>query len=178
MPAFRLVFLVAIVVGVLIAIAASTSQRALQTETTTTIATPPARQPSRTINAELPRKRPIEARVGDTINLLLTLKQGDTVAIDAFGFEEGIASGVPTVVRFLVTQAGTYKLIGRETNEPLAVIIARPPELLKPAAPKDANPTTTAPAPAPRDAAPTTTNPATAVPAGYRPATVGSPTAS
>lgn len=179
MPAFRLVFLVAIVVGVLVAIAASTSQQgALRTETTTTIATPPARQPSRTINAELPRKRPIEARVGDTINLSLTLDQGDTVALDAFGFEEGIASGVPTIVRFVVTQAGTFELVARQANKPLVEIVSRQPELLKPATPKDGAPKTTpTPAPAPKDAAPAT-NPATAVPAGYRPASAAASAAS
>ncbi len=112
MLAFRLVFLIALVVGLLTAIVVSSSDRdnsAGRTGTTTPL--PPATfAATKSVEAKLPHDGPIEARVGDMIVLSFTPEESDVLELDAFGFEQGIAGGVPSVFRIVAARPGTFEL--------------------------------------------------------------------
>lgn len=112
MLAFRLVFLIAVVVGLLTAIVVSSSDRTTRGGRTTTTAPLPAPTlaATRTVEAKLPHDGPVEARVGDMIVLRFTPERSDVLELDAFGFEQGIAGDVPTVVRIVAARPGTFPL--------------------------------------------------------------------
>jgi hypothetical protein len=129
MPAVRLVFLVALVVGLLAAIAASTTaprdeDRAL----TGTDAQPNsgALTEGRTIDAKVPRKGPLVVNVGDTVNLTVTLPQAGRVVIEPLGVHENIGPDVPMPVIFTATTEGTFDLKVQETGKSVLRIVVRP----------------------------------------------------
>lgn len=121
MLAFRLVFLIAVVVGLLTAIVVSSSDQATRGGRTTTTAPLPAPTmvATGTVEAKLPHDGPVEARVGDMIVLRFTPERSDVLELDAFGFEQGIAGGVPTVVRIVAARPGTYDLHLRAADKTL-----------------------------------------------------------
>lgn len=121
MLAFRLVFLIAVVVGLLTAIVVSSSDRTSQGGRTTTTAPLPAPTmvATGTVEAKLPHDGPVEAHVGDIIVLRFTPERSDVIELDAFGFEQGIAGGVPTVVRIVAARPGTYDLHLRAADKTL-----------------------------------------------------------
>ncbi|WP_022928640.1 hypothetical protein [Patulibacter americanus] len=129
MPAVRLVFLVALVVGLLAAIAASTTaprddDRAL----TGTDALPDSRSltEGRTVEAKVPRKGPLTVNVGDTVNLTVTLPEAGRVVIDPLGVHENIGPDLPMPVVFTATTEGTYDLKVQETGKSVLRIVVRP----------------------------------------------------
>lgn len=130
MPAFRLVFLIAAVVGLLAAVAISSSPERNRRSTTgdrTTTALPAPRYPPRqTVEAKLPRTDPIRAHVGDLIVLRFTRERADIVELDVFGVREGFAGGVPTVLRFIAARPGTFSLHLRQADKPLVKLIITP----------------------------------------------------
>lgn len=129
MPAVRLVFLVALVVGLLAAIAASTTApRDDDRAMTGTDAVPNARTltEGRTVQAKVPRKGPLVVNVGDTVNLTVTLPQAGRVLIDRLGVRENIGPNVPMPVIFTATTAGTYELEVEETGKSVLRIVVRP----------------------------------------------------
>lgn len=121
MLAFRLVFLIAVIVGLLTAIVVSSSDRATRGGRTATTAPLPAptMAATETVEAKLPHEGPVEARVGDMIVLRFTPERSDVLELDAFGFEQGIAGGVPTVVRIVAARPGTYDLHLRAADKAL-----------------------------------------------------------
>lgn len=112
MPAFRLVFLIAVAVGLLTAVMVSSSDRESRSGRSTTTAPLPAPtlEPTKTVEAKLPHDGPVEARVGDMIVLRFTPERSDVVELDAFGFEEGIAGDVATALRIVAARPGTFDL--------------------------------------------------------------------
>jgi hypothetical protein len=129
MPAVRLVFLVALVVGLLAAIAASTTaprdeDRAL----TGTDALPNsgALTEGRTVDAKVPRKGPLVVNVGDTVNLTVTLREAGRVVIEPLGVHENIGPDVPMPVVFTATTEGTFDLKVQETGKSVLRVVVRP----------------------------------------------------
>lgn len=129
MPAVRLVFLVALVVGLLAAIAASTtSPRNDDGDLTGTDALPPVPSLSqgRTVDAKVPRKGPLVVTVGDTVNLTVTLPQAGRVVIEALGVHENVGANLPMPVPFTATAEGTFDLKVQETGKTVLRIVVRP----------------------------------------------------
>ncbi len=121
MLAFRLVFLIALVVGLLTAIAVSSSDRATRGDRATTTAPLPAPTlaATGTVEAKLPHDGPVDAHVGDMIVLRFTPERSDVLELDAFGFEQGIAGDVPTTVRIVAARPGTFDLRLRAAEKTL-----------------------------------------------------------
>lgn len=121
MLAFRLVFLIAVVVGLLTAVVVSSSDRATRNDRSTTTAPLPAATlaPTKVVEAKLPHDGPVEASVGDMIVLRFTPEKSDVLDLDAFGFSQGIAGGVATVVRIVAARPGTFELRLRRAQKPL-----------------------------------------------------------
>lgn len=127
MPAVRLVFLVALVVGLLAAIAASTTAPRDDDALTGTNAVPGrALTEGRTVEAKAPRKGPLVVNVGDTVNLTVTLPQAGRVVIEALGVHENIGTNLPMPVIFTATAAGSYDMKVQETGKPVLRIVVRP----------------------------------------------------
>ncbi|MBF6620855.1 MAG: hypothetical protein ITG02_11580 [Patulibacter sp.] len=131
MLAFRLVFLIAMVVGLLTAIAVSSSDRDERNGRSATTAPLPAATltATKTVEAKLPHDGPVEANVGDMIVLRFTPKESDVLELDAFGFEQGIAGDVASVVRIVAARPGTFDLRLRGAEKTLATlkVAPRPP---------------------------------------------------
>lgn len=121
MLAFRLVFLIAVVAGLLTAVVVSSSDRATRNDRSTTTAPLPAATlaPTKVVEAKLPHDGPVEARVGDMIVLRFTPEKSDVLELNAFGFEQGIAGGVPSVVRIVAARPGTFDLRLRRAKKTL-----------------------------------------------------------
>jgi Rieske Fe-S protein len=129
MPAVRLVFLVALVVGLLAAIAASTTTpRNDDGALTGTDALPnvPSLTEGRTVNAKVPRKGPLVVNVGDSVNLTVTLPEAGRVVIEELGVHENVGPNVPMPVPFTATAEGTYELKVQETGKSVLRIVVRP----------------------------------------------------
>lgn len=128
MLAFRLVFLIAMVVGLLTAIAVSSSDREARSgRTATTTPLPPATYAAtERVEAELPHDGPVEGHVGDMFVLRYTPEQSDVLELDAFGFEQGVAGGVPTVVRIVAARPGSFELRLRGAEKTLVTLRVRP----------------------------------------------------
>ncbi|MFA4928065.1 MAG: hypothetical protein WC558_06080 [Patulibacter sp.] len=127
MLAFRLVFLIAMVAGLLTAIAVSSSDREANGRASTTAPLPPATfAATRSVEAKLPHDGPIDADVGDMVVLRFTPKQSDVLELDAFGFEQGIAGDVATVVRIVAARPGTFELRLRGAEKTVATLKIAP----------------------------------------------------
>jgi heme/copper-type cytochrome/quinol oxidase subunit 2 len=129
MPAVRLVFLVALVVGLLAAIAASTTAPRDEDRARTGTDALPNSAPlteGRSIAAKVPRKGPLVVNVGDTVNLTVTLREAGRVVIDPLGVHENVGPGVPMPVVFTATIEGTYDLKVQETGKSVLRIVVRP----------------------------------------------------
>lgn len=130
MPALRLTFLVALVVGVLAVVAASTSmtrdpgEDALGRSTTTL--TTPAASAGETVDAKAPTDEPVRARVGDLVQLTVTLKEADTVVLDAFGVHEDVGPGVPMLVPIVAQRPGTFEIRTRLGGRKVATLVVSP----------------------------------------------------
>jgi hypothetical protein len=131
MLAFRLVFLIAMVVGLLTAIAVSSSDRERRNGRSTTTAPLPTATlaATKTVEAKLPHDGPVEAHVGDMIVLRFTPERSDVLELDAFGFEQGIAGDVPSEVRIVAARPGTFDLRLRGAQKTLVElqVAPRPP---------------------------------------------------
>jgi hypothetical protein len=129
MPAVRLVFLVALVVGLLAAIAASTTApRDDEGASGGTNALPNGRAltEGRTVDAKVPRKGPLVVSVGDTVNLTVTLPEAGRVVIEPLGVHENIGPNLPMPVVFTATTEGSYDLKVQETGKSVLRIVVRP----------------------------------------------------
>ncbi len=132
MLAFRLVFLIAVIAGLLTAIAVSSSDRETRAGRTTTTAPLPAPtyQPTQSVEAELPHDGPVAGHVGDMFVLRFTPEDSDVLELDAFGFEQGLAGGVPSVVRIVAARPGTFDLRLRAADRTLVRLRVEPREPL------------------------------------------------
>ncbi|WP_210493454.1 hypothetical protein [Patulibacter sp. SYSU D01012] len=130
MPALRLTFLVALVVGVLAVVAASTSMTRNPGEDplgrTTTAQTAPAASAGEAVTATAPATEPIRARVGDLVQLTVTLKAADTVVVDAFGVHEDVGPGVPMLVPVVALRPGTFAVRTRLGGKRIATLVVSP----------------------------------------------------
>ncbi len=128
MQPLRLVIVATAMVAVLALIAgfAAESDRIERDgqETVQNVVPPPA--PSRVVEADVPRKKAVSARVGQSVQLNVTLPQDDTLVIDAFGLDEDIAANVPTQVLFTAISPGRYDLKLQNSGEVIGVLVVRP----------------------------------------------------
>ncbi|MGX6447145.1 hypothetical protein ACVU7I_03595 [Patulibacter sp. S7RM1-6] len=133
MPALRLTFLVALVVGVLAVVAASTSmtrnpgEDPLGRTTTTAPAPTGAAARSQVVDAKAPADEPIRAHVGDLVQLTVTLDEADAVVLDAFGVHENVGAGVPMLVPIVALRAGTFRVRTQLGGERVATLVVSPP---------------------------------------------------
>lgn len=135
----RLLIVASAMVAVLALVAGLAAEndrvRERQRAATTTTAARPAVAPGRTIEAKVPSAKPIEVRAGDTVKLTVTLKKDDSVIIDALGFTETFAAGLPTEVIITPAAPGNYDLklqngggrIGRLVVKPARPAAEAPP---------------------------------------------------
>jgi hypothetical protein len=143
MPAVRLVFLVALVAGVLAAIAASTTVQRDSDDTGSTPAPNTAVAPlGATVRATVPHDGPLEVRLGDTVSLSVELPRAARLVIPALGVHEDIGPDVAMPVIFTPTRVGTYELEEQATGRSVLRIIVRPARADAPPAGAPAQPTT------------------------------------
>jgi hypothetical protein len=130
MQPLRLLVVATAMIGLLALVAgfAATDDRLRDdTETQTNAVVPPAVS-DRTVEAKVPRTKPIVARVGETVQLTVTLKADDTVLLDAFGVEEDIAAGVPTSVLIPAVSPGRYDLKLEGSGKRIGQLVVRAAE--------------------------------------------------
>lgn len=96
-----------------------------RTDTTTTVVRPAA-APGRVVEAKVPSAKPIRVRAGDTVKLTVTLKKDDSVTIDAFGFDETFAAGLPTEVIVTPVAPGTYDLKLQNAGGRIGQLVVKP----------------------------------------------------
>jgi hypothetical protein len=98
--------------------------RTRTTETTAEVRAP--RAPSSVVEAKVPREKPIVVREGDTVELLVSLKETDTLTIDDFGLDETIGGGLPTPITFVAITPGTYDLKLQNSGGRIGQLVVRP----------------------------------------------------
>lgn len=124
-------FVVALAVVALLSIVAgfATRDAAVQDgDRGTATAVTPRATSDRTVEAKVPRKEPIVARVGETVELTVTLEDNDTLRLDAFGVEEDIAEGVPTPVLIDAIAPGRYDLKLEDSGRTIGRLVVRAAE--------------------------------------------------
>jgi hypothetical protein len=127
MPAARLVFLVALVAGVLAAIAASTTVQRSGDDTRTTPAPNTAVAPAgRTVRAAVPHAGPLEVRLGDTVSLTVRVPRAARLVIPALGVHEDVGPNVAMPVIFTPTRTGTYDLEEQTSGRSVLRVVVRP----------------------------------------------------
>ncbi|WP_026911842.1 hypothetical protein [Patulibacter minatonensis] len=143
--ATAMVALLALVAGL-----AATNDRVERGRTTTTRATPPSTAPSKELEADVPAKKPIEMRVGDTVTLNVTIPELDTLTLEAFGLDESIAANVPTPVIVTAITAGRFPLKLEDSGTSIGELVVKPalPAGEQPAEPAPEKPSTPETAPA------------------------------
>jgi hypothetical protein len=86
----------------------------------------PAPAPSRVVEADVPRKKAIAARVGQSVQLTVTLPEDDTLVIDAFGLDETVAANIPTPILFTAISPGRYDLKLQNSGKVIGELLVRP----------------------------------------------------
>lgn len=129
MQPIRLLVVATAMVAVLALVAgfAATSDRIdrERTDTETTISRPAARVDSSLV-ADVPRAKPIVMHVGDTITLNVTLKQDDTLQVEAFGLDETLAGKVRTPVIVTAVSAGRFPLRLQDSGKSIGELVVKP----------------------------------------------------
>jgi len=123
----RLIIVATAMVAVLALVAgfaAENDQRNDSTTTETSVAAPAA--PSEVVEADVPRVKEILARVGQPVELNVTLTTEDTLVIDAFGLDETIAAGIETPVQFTPVTPGRYELKLQNSGKSIGRLVVRP----------------------------------------------------
>lgn len=95
-------------------------------QATTTTEARRAVAPGRTVEAKVPNAKPIEVRAGDTVKLTVTLKKDDSVIVDALGFDETFAAGLPTEVILIPAAPGSYDLKLQNAGGRIGQLVVKP----------------------------------------------------
>lgn len=129
MKPLRLLVIATAMVAVLSIIAGLSVESDRRNQRTTTEgATPPAPlvAPSRVVEAKVPSKEPIEVQEGQTVRLTMTLKDEDTVTIDAIGFDETVAAGIPTEILFTPYTPGRFPFRLQNSGKDIGELVVTP----------------------------------------------------
>ncbi|MDB5297859.1 MAG: hypothetical protein JWO31_3842 [Phycisphaerales bacterium] len=129
MKPLRLLIVATAMVAVLALVAgfaAENEQNREDKRTATETVVAPAPAPTRVINADVPRAKPIVARVGQSVQLTVKLAEDDTLIIDAFGLDEGIAANIPTPILFTAISPGRYDLKLQNSGKVIGQLVVKP----------------------------------------------------
>lgn len=135
---FRLLIVATALVAVLALVAGLTaeSDRVRRERTTTEAApAPTARVPRTVVDAKVPSGKPIEVQQGQTVKLTITLEKEETVTIDAIGFDETVAAGIPAEVLFSATVPGRFPFKLQNSGKEIGVLVVEPARGAAPKAP-------------------------------------------
>lgn len=142
MQPLRLLVVATAMVAVLALVAglAATSDRVDQqrTATETSVSRPATAPPNDDLTVDVPAKKPIVVRVGDTVTLNVTIPQEDTLTVDAFGLREDIAGDVKTPVIVEAIAQGRYPLRLENSGTSIGTLEVKPalPATEQPATPE------------------------------------------
>lgn len=128
MQPLRLLIVATVMVAVLALVAGFSAENDRRGERTTTseAVAPPAATPSRVVEATVPSKEPIEVREGQTIRLTMKLEAEDTVTIDAIGFDETVAAGIPTEILFTPYTPGRFPFKLQNSGKDIGELVVKP----------------------------------------------------
>lgn len=81
-----------------------------------------AAEPPGVVNATLPRRREVRARVGDVVRLTVEARTSDVVELGDMALEQPVDPAVPTQLEFVADRAGTFPVRLRDAGEAVGTL--------------------------------------------------------
>lgn len=78
------------------------------------------------VRGELPEDETVEAQVGDLVELTVTARGPDSVAIAGLGLTEGVAPGAPAQLSFLADRAGRFPVSLTLSDRRVGSVVVEP----------------------------------------------------
>ena len=78
------------------------------------------------VRGDLPEDETVEARVGDLVELTVTARGPDSVAIAGLGLTEGVAPGAPAQLSFLADRPGRFPVSLTLSDRRVGSVVVEP----------------------------------------------------
>jgi hypothetical protein len=85
----------------------------------------PAAPAAPVVDASMPRKAPVAARVGDVVQLRVANDAADVVQIPALGLEEPVEEGLDATLVFDADRAGRFPVVLRESGRRIGTLAVK-----------------------------------------------------